>query len=177
MAYQTTLRVLQSLALLFQGRKYNTLRSRADTCEFELDQLLLGVLLFAMFFFLFPNIFGFYIFFAVVWAHVVLVQLLMSLLLLAVNHCPFYAIFLQLTSPGSVVGGVQFHVLTRGTTVSPDTDTAGVVRRSPPDPPPHARAQQHGIARWGYAPHRTAWWRCPAHSTQLLCGRRGVGRA
>eukprot|EP01047_Picozoa_sp_COSAG01_P044505 COSAG01_NODE_4029_length_5419_cov_14.966736_4_plen_779_part_00 len=118
-AYKTMLRVLQSLALLFQGRKWNTLRSRADTCEFELDQLLLGVLLFALHFFLFPNIFGFYIFFALVWAHVALMQLGISLCFVFVNHFPFYAIALLLTDSRRVVGGTSFRVLWKDTVPSP----------------------------------------------------------
>ena len=112
-AYETMLRVLHSLALLFQGQKWNTLRSRADTCEFELDQLLLGTLLFAIHFFLFPNIFGFYIFFVVIWAQVVLLQLSVAILLILVNNFPIYPILLLLTEPGRVCGGISFAVLSK----------------------------------------------------------------
>lgn len=112
-AYAHMLRVLHSLALLFQGQKWNTLRSRADTCEFELDQLLLGTLLFAVHFFLFPNIVGFYIFFVVIWAQVVLLQLGLALALLLLNHFPFYACALLVTDPGQVCGGISFKVLSK----------------------------------------------------------------
>ena len=118
-AYETMLRVLHSLALLFQGQKWNTLRSRADTCEFELDQLLLGTLLFAITFFLFPNIFGFYIFFVVIWAQVVALQLTVALMLILVNHFPVYPILLLLTEPGRVCGGISFAVLSKPSDSSP----------------------------------------------------------
>ena len=79
-AFRVHLRVLQSLALLFQGKKWNVLRHRADSCEYEIDQLLLGTLLFSLHFFLFPNIFGFYVFFALVWSHATIIQMLLALL-------------------------------------------------------------------------------------------------
>lgn len=130
-AYSTMLRVLHSLALLFQGQKWNTLRSRADTCEFELDQLLLGTLLFAIHFFLFPNIFGFYIFFVVIWAQVVLLQLSVAILLVLVNHFPIYPIVLLLMEPGRVCGGISFTVLSKPpATSSPRSQADGGGGRS-----------------------------------------------
>lgn len=139
-AYRTMLRVLHSLALLFQGQKWNTLRSRADTCEFELDQLLLGTLLFAIHFFLFPNIFGFYIFFVVIWAQVVLLQLSVAILLVLVNHFPIYPIILLLTEPGRVCGGISFAVLSKpSATSSPRSQAEGCERSSSGGDPEFSR--------------------------------------
>ena len=149
-AYRTMLRVLRSLALLFQGQKWNTLRSRADTCEFELDQLLLGTLLFAIHFFLFPNIFGFYIFFVVIWAQVVLLQLFVAILLVLVNHFPIYPIVLLLTEPGRVCGGISLTVLSKpSATRSPRSQPESVERPSSGGDPEFSFRPRAGSAESG----------------------------
>ena len=79
-----------------QGKKWNALRRRCDTCEYEIDQLLLGTLGFSLHFFLFPNIAGFYIFFALVWAHAVAVQTAIALFLVLLNHSPVRPLSLPL---------------------------------------------------------------------------------
>lgn len=149
-AYRTMLRVLHSLALLFQGQKWNTLRSRADTCEFELDQLLLGTLLFAIHFFLFPNIFGFYIFFVVIWAQVVLLQLSVAILLVLVNHFPIYPIVLLLTEPGRVCGGISLTVLSKpSATTSPRSQPESGERPSSGGDPEFSSRPRAGSAESG----------------------------
>ena len=73
MFYQTALRIyygqlnaLISLFHLFRGKKYNVLRQRMDSSEYEMDQVLLGTILFAILFFLFPTVSVYYILFALV---------------------------------------------------------------------------------------------------------------
>eukprot|EP00960_Hanusia_phi_P023961 706645-Hanusia_phi.AAC.1 len=41
-------RVLSSLWRLFRGKKKNVLRGRIDACDYSLDQLLLGTMLFTL---------------------------------------------------------------------------------------------------------------------------------
>lgn len=53
--YGFSVRLLYSMWLLFHGRKKNVLRQRVDTCDFDQNQLLFGVLLFAVLAFVLPN--------------------------------------------------------------------------------------------------------------------------
>jgi phosphatidylinositol glycan class Q protein len=72
---------LGSLFHLFQGKKANVLRKRIDSYDYDLDQLLLGTMLFTILVFLFPTT-ALYYFFAlllyliVLSVHAVLVRLL-----------------------------------------------------------------------------------------------------
>eukprot|EP01052_Picozoa_sp_SAG31_P024748 SAG31_NODE_2126_length_6395_cov_3.289708_5_plen_803_part_00 len=119
-AFRVHVRVLQSLALLFQGQKWNVLRHRADSCEYEIDQLLLGTLLFSLHFFLFPNVFGFYVFFILVWGHATIIQVMLSLVLITLNCFPIYMLFLRCARPGRVPAGIKVSVdHVRGAPMSP----------------------------------------------------------
>lgn len=52
--------------LSFVGKKYNVLRDRLDSCDYDLDQLLLGTILFTLLFFLFPTVLVYYVLFVIV---------------------------------------------------------------------------------------------------------------
>ncbi|KAI0007146.1 Gpi1-domain-containing protein [Xylariaceae sp. FL0662B] len=58
------LTILLSLFQLFQGKKYNVLRNRVDSCDYDLDQLLVGTILFTLLSFLLPTVVVFYLNFA-----------------------------------------------------------------------------------------------------------------
>ncbi|KAM0324791.1 hypothetical protein ACHAQA_007757 [Verticillium albo-atrum] len=59
------LTILVSLFHLFRGKKQNILRNRIDSCDYDLDQLLVGTILFTLLFFLLPTVVVFYLNFAV----------------------------------------------------------------------------------------------------------------
>jgi phosphatidylinositol glycan class Q protein len=62
------------------GKRWNTLRHRVDSYNYEIDQLFLGTLLFTVTIFLLPTIFTYYAFFSLV-----------SLSLTSdLHHYPFY---------------------------------------------------------------------------------------
>lgn len=48
------------------GKRYNALRNRTDTWEYDIDQLLLGTVLFTLLAFLFPTVLAYYALFALV---------------------------------------------------------------------------------------------------------------
>ena len=48
------------------GKRYNVLRNRIDTWDYDLDQLLLGTILFTLLAFLSPTVFTYYALFAMV---------------------------------------------------------------------------------------------------------------
>ena len=52
---------LASLYRLFRGRKFNVLRRRTDSCAYDLEQQLLGTLLFTLLCFLFPTVLAYYL--------------------------------------------------------------------------------------------------------------------
>ena len=58
------LSIIVSLFHLFRGKKRNVLRNRIDNCDYDLDQLLLGTILFTLLFFLLPTVVVFYLTFA-----------------------------------------------------------------------------------------------------------------
>ncbi|GKT82578.1 N-acetylglucosaminyl transferase component [Colletotrichum tofieldiae] len=63
--YHWQLTILISLFHLFRGKKHNVLRNRIDSCDYDLDQLLVGTILFTLLFFLLPTVVVFYLNFAV----------------------------------------------------------------------------------------------------------------
>jgi phosphatidylinositol glycan class Q protein len=48
------------------GKRWNSLRNRVDSYDYEIDQLFLGTLLFTIALFLLPTIATYYLFFAIV---------------------------------------------------------------------------------------------------------------
>lgn len=52
LCWKVSLRSLGTLTLLFRGKKYNVLRSRVDHHNYDLEQLLMGVVLLSLFVFL-----------------------------------------------------------------------------------------------------------------------------
>ena len=67
LCWKMATRSLYTLGLLFQGRKYNVLRSRVDHHNFSLDQLLVGVILLSIVVFLLPSLFMFCVCFSAAW--------------------------------------------------------------------------------------------------------------
>ncbi|KAJ4293008.1 pig-Q [Collariella sp. IMI 366227] len=63
--YHWQLNILISLFHLFRGKKHNVLRNRIDSCDYDLDQLLVGTILFTLLFFLLPTVVVFYLNFAI----------------------------------------------------------------------------------------------------------------
>ena len=63
--YSWQVKALLSLFHLFRGKKWNTLRNRLDSNDYEMDQLLLGTVLFTLLFFGFPTIAVYYVLFGI----------------------------------------------------------------------------------------------------------------
>ena len=53
-------------SIFLPGKKYNVLRDRLDSCDYDLDQLLLGTILFTLLFFLIPTVIVYYMLFVFV---------------------------------------------------------------------------------------------------------------
>ncbi|RHZ77639.1 hypothetical protein Glove_174g122 [Diversispora epigaea] len=104
------LTILYSLFNLFQGKKWNTLRSRIDSCDYDLDQLLLGTILFTLLTFLFPTVAVYYATFALSRVAVIFLQAVMETLLAFLNHFPLFAFMLRFKDPERLPGGLRFEV-------------------------------------------------------------------
>ncbi|KAG9320718.1 hypothetical protein KVV02_000596 [Mortierella alpina] len=104
------LTILYSLFNLFRGKKRNTLRHRIDSCDYDLDQLLLGTILFTLLTFLFPTIVVYYLTFALSRVAVLCMQATMETVLACLNHFPLFAIMLRLKDPDRLPGGLRLEV-------------------------------------------------------------------
>ncbi|KAI8086766.1 N-acetylglucosaminyl transferase component-domain-containing protein [Halteromyces radiatus] len=99
---------LYALFNLFRGKKRNMLRNRIDSCDYDLDQLLLGTCLFTLLTFLFPTVLIYYLTFALSRVSVIFLQAIMETLLAFFNHFPLFAIMLRIKDPDRVPGGLCF---------------------------------------------------------------------
>ncbi|KAG1471322.1 hypothetical protein G6F56_002191 [Rhizopus delemar] len=104
------LNILYSLFNLFRGKKKNVLRNRIDSCDYDLDQLLLGTSLFTLLTFLFPTVFIYYLTFALGRVGVIFLQAVMGTILAFFNHFPLFAIMLRIKDPRRLPGGLRFDV-------------------------------------------------------------------
>ncbi|KAI9358158.1 N-acetylglucosaminyl transferase component-domain-containing protein [Pilaira anomala] len=102
--------ILNSLFNLFRGKKRNILRNRIDSCDYDLDQLLLGTSLFTLLTFLFPTVLIYYLTFALGRVGVIFLQAVMETILAFFNHFPLFAIMLRLKDPHRLPGGLEFEI-------------------------------------------------------------------
>jgi phosphatidylinositol N-acetylglucosaminyltransferase subunit Q len=123
--YDWQLSILISLFHLFRGKKRNVLRDRIDSCDYDLDQLLLGTIMFTLLAFLFPTVMVFYIAFATARAGVLVGKVILDIGLACLNHWPLFALMLRVKDPAripgtitpfsfrtlTVVGGIRFELL------------------------------------------------------------------
>lgn len=104
------LTIMISLFHLFRGKKRNVLRNRIDSCDYDLDQLLLGTILFTLQFFLLPTVFVFYLTFACARVAVIGLKAALEIGLSCLNHFPLFAVMLRLKDPGRLPGGISFEL-------------------------------------------------------------------
>ena len=87
--------ILISLFHLFRGKKHNVLRNRIDSCDYDLDQLLLGTILFTLLVFLLPTVLVFYLTFASARMSIIFLKAALDTLLACLNHFPLFALMLR----------------------------------------------------------------------------------
>ncbi|KAI0414337.1 n-acetylglucosaminyl transferase component GPI1 [Xylaria grammica] len=104
------LTILLSLFQLFRGKKYNVLRNRVDSCDYDLDQLLVGTILFTLLFFLLPTVIVFYLNFALARMGIILLKAVFDTLLSCLNHFPLFALMLRAKDPRRLPGGIRFEL-------------------------------------------------------------------
>ncbi|KAL6061538.1 pig-Q [Balamuthia mandrillaris] len=135
--YAFQFHILSSLWKLFRGKKRNVLKQRIDSYAYDIDQLILGTLLFTTMFFLLPTTFAYYLYFTGARLAVLAIYLSFYTALHCLHHFPFYSIFLRILYPASLPGGVSFSVL-QACPASSSTETASyLLLKSEPAPLAH----------------------------------------
>lgn len=94
--YNWQLTIINSLFHLFRGKKRNVLRNRIDSCDYDLDQLLLGTILFTLMAFLLPTIGVFYATFASARMGIITLKAALDTYLACLNHFPLFALMLRI---------------------------------------------------------------------------------
>lgn len=123
--YHWQLTVLRSLFHLFRGKKRNILRNRVDSCNYELDQLLMGTILFISLIFLLPTVLVFYLTFAGCRLAIILVNAGLESCLACLNHFPLFAILLRIKDFKRVPGGIMFDVVQNPSSFSTSSNSTG----------------------------------------------------
>ncbi|KAA1078375.1 phosphatidylinositol N-acetylglucosaminyltransferase subunit gpi1 [Puccinia graminis f. sp. tritici] len=106
--FDCQLRFLSVLFNIFRGRKYNVLRKRNEPATYQLDQLILGTILFTLAIFLFPTILAFYILTSTTRVLIVWVHGIIGTGLSLLNHFPLFVLMLRLKDPARLPSGVCF---------------------------------------------------------------------
>ncbi|KAJ3807242.1 N-acetylglucosaminyl transferase component-domain-containing protein [Lentinula aff. lateritia] len=107
-AFEKALWGLGSLWRLFRGKRFNVLRNRTDSWEYDIDQLLFGTILFTLLAFLFPTVLAYYALFALLRLSMILTQASLEIQLAFMNHFPLFALVLRLKDPWRIPGGMYF---------------------------------------------------------------------
>ncbi|CCG25883.1 Gpi1 protein of GPI synthesis [Candida orthopsilosis Co 90-125] len=113
--YKRQLEIIKSLFQLFRGKKYNVLRNRIDNLNnyetgdiFEVDQLLLGTLLFMIMIFLLPTTFAFYLTFSIIHILILMAYNLLENITIILNFTPIFVCLLKFKNSKRLQGGIKF---------------------------------------------------------------------
>lgn len=108
--YNWQLSIIISLFHLFRGKKRNVLRNRIDSCDYDLDQLLIGTILFTLLIFLLPTVLVFYLTFASARMAIIMLKATLEMLLACLNHFPLFALMLRVKDSKRLPGGIRFEL-------------------------------------------------------------------
>ncbi|CAI6093528.1 unnamed protein product [Clonostachys chloroleuca] len=129
--YHWQLTILVSLFHLFRGKKHNVLRNRIDSCDYDLDQLLVGTILFTVLFFLLPTVVVFYLNFAVARMIIIALKAVFDTLLSCLNHFPLFALMLRVKDPRRLPGGIRFELRDTQNNLNSDPNSPDIPRGTP----------------------------------------------
>ncbi|KAI0216352.1 pig-Q, partial [Massospora cicadina] len=113
--------LIQTLYHLFRGKKRNALQRRIDSCGYDVEQLILGTILFTILIFLFPTIAVYYAVAVSAWVATLAVVGAVEVVLSLINHFPAYAVVRRLVSPSSLPHRVHLDLLSP----PPSSQTSG----------------------------------------------------
>ncbi|KAJ7280423.1 N-acetylglucosaminyl transferase component-domain-containing protein [Mycena rebaudengoi] len=108
--YERGLYMAGGLGRLFRGRRYNVLRRRTDSWEYDTDQLLFGTILFTLLAFLFPTVLAYYALFALMRVATILLNACLEMQLAFMNPFPLFALMLRAKDPWRLPGEIYFSV-------------------------------------------------------------------
>ncbi|KAF8609998.1 Gpi1-domain-containing protein [Ceratobasidium sp. AG-I] len=103
------LRLLGSLFNLFRGKRKNILRNRTDAWNYDMDQLILGTILFTLVAFLLPTVTVYYLLFTLTRLGIIAIQASLETVLAFLNHFPLFALMLRAKDPARLPGGIELH--------------------------------------------------------------------
>lgn len=86
------------------------LRNRIDSCDYDLDQLLIGTILFTLLIFLLPTVLVFYLTFASARMAIIMLKATLEMLLACLNHFPLFALMLRVKDSKRLPGGIRFEL-------------------------------------------------------------------
>lgn len=95
---------VHKLPFLFPGKKWNFLRSRVDSVEYDVDRLFIGTLLFTILLFLFPTVLLYYIVFTSLRLLVLIAQSFLYGVVALLNSFPFFGLWLYFLRPERLPG-------------------------------------------------------------------------
>ncbi|GBE83546.1 N-acetylglucosaminyl-phosphatidylinositol biosynthetic protein [Sparassis crispa] len=104
--FRQQLSLAGSLWNLFRGKRYNVLRNRLDSWDYDMDQLLLGTILFTLVAFLYPTIFTYYALFATTRLAVIMIHATLDTVSALLNHFPLFALMLRYKDPMRIPGRI-----------------------------------------------------------------------
>ncbi|KAH7286101.1 hypothetical protein KP509_33G058400 [Ceratopteris richardii] len=109
--YSNQLQALAALWRLFRGRKRNALRGRIDTYDCNVEQHVVGSLMFTPLLLLLPTTSVFYIFFTMLFSSLSILRLLLQIFI-AIVHCfPYAQVAIWLVQPRRFPSGIWFETL------------------------------------------------------------------
>ncbi|KIR51787.1 phosphatidylinositol glycan, class Q [Cryptococcus gattii Ru294] len=97
---------------LFRGKRWNVLRQRTDSYEYDIDQLFLGTLLFTVSAFLFPTVLSYTTLFCLTRGIIFIACRIFEVIRQGMNRFPLYELVLWVKEPSRVPGGLNFTVQT-----------------------------------------------------------------
>ena len=107
--YAMELGAILSLFRLFRGKKRNVLRNRIDSCDYSMEQIVLGTFMFTLLCFLFPTIAAYYLSFAMVSLLVAAGHVCIQTVITLLNDLPIWNLTIHVISRGEI-NGIWFDV-------------------------------------------------------------------